>query len=62
MHIGTLKSKSAMNILLINLEMKLSNANIYDKRDLSPSANPNQNYELLAEQLETNVNYELIKL
>ena len=27
-------------------------ANIYDKLDLSPSANPNKNYELLAEQLQ----------
>ena len=31
---------------------EIANANIYDKLDLSPSANPNKNYELLAEQLQ----------
>ena len=31
---------------------EIANANIYDKLDLSPSANSNKNYELLAEQLQ----------
>ena len=31
---------------------EIANANIYDKLDLSPSANPNKNYELLAGQLQ----------
>ena len=46
---GTLKLNSTMNILLINLEMKLP---IYDMLDLSPNANQNRNYEVLAEQQE----------
>ena len=28
---------------------EIVNANIYDKLDLSPSVNPNKNYEILAE-------------
>ena len=31
---------------------EIANANIYGKLDLSPSTNPNKNYELLAEQLQ----------
>ena len=31
---------------------EIANANIYDKLDLSPGVNPNQNDELLAEQLQ----------
>ena len=44
--------KHSPGSMLINLEMKLPMQIYTTKLDLSPTANPNKNYELLAEQLQ----------